>query len=196
MEEIILVGYGGHAKSMVDAIERSRQFHIAGYTDSRERDSEYVYLGTDEALENYLEKGIHNLALCIGYLGKGTIRERLYRNLKERGFSFPVIMDPSAVVSERAVIGEGTFIGKKAVINSEALIGKMCIINTAAVIEHECQVGDFSHISVGAVLCGQVRTGEAVFVGANATIIQCQEIEEREVVPAGMTVRSAGRKTG
>lgn len=191
MEEIILVGYGGHAKSVADTIERSGRFHIAGYTDSRERDSEYVYLGTDEALGNYLEKGIHNLALCIGYLGKGNIRERLYRNLKEQGFSFPVVADPSAAISERVVIGEGTFIGKGAVINAEAVIGKMCIINTAAVIEHECQIGDFSHISVGAVLCGQVKIGGAAFVGANATIIQCQTIGEREVVPAGMTIRGA-----
>lgn len=195
MEEIILVGYGGHAKSMADAIERSGQFHIAGYTDSRERDCEYVYLGSDEELGIYQKKGILNLAICIGYLGRGSIRERLYRNLKRQGFSFPVIIDPSAVISERALIGEGAFIGKGAVINSEAEIGKMCIINTAAVIEHECQVGDFSHISVGAVLCGQVRIGKAAFVGANATIIQCQRIGERETVPAGMTIRGTDRKT-
>ncbi len=30
MEDIILVGFGGHAKSVADTIEQSGQFHIAG----------------------------------------------------------------------------------------------------------------------------------------------------------------------
>ena len=33
MEDIILVGFGGHAKSVADTIEQSGQFHIAAHTD-------------------------------------------------------------------------------------------------------------------------------------------------------------------
>ena len=189
MDDIILVAFGGHAKSAADSIERGGRYNIIGYIDAEDKKCQYKYLGTDEVLQQYLDMGYDKLVICIGYLGKGEIRENLYKLLKKQGFSFPPIIDPSAIVSSSATVAEGTFIGKNVVVNAEAKIGKMCIINTAAVIEHECVVGDFSHISVGAVLCGQVTVGKAAFIGANATVIQCRTVEERKIIPAGHTER-------
>lgn len=190
MEDIILVGYGGHAKSVADCIERGNQFHIVGYADLKKVEAPYPYLGTDDILEKYFSEGIINVAICIGYLGKHDSRERLYQQLKSIGFQFPIIMDPSAIVSKSANIGEGTFIGKGAIVNAEAHIGKMCIINSAALVEHECVVDDFSHVAVGAVLCGRVEVGKAAFIGANATVIQGQRILPHQIVGAGAVVRS------
>lgn len=189
MEDIILVGFGGHGKSVADCIERQKEYRIIGYTDMQEHDAPYKYLGTDEVLQEYYAKGIRNAAVCVGYLGKGTLREKLYDRLIKIGYTLPVIKDPSSVISESAVIGEGTFIGKSAVVNAETRVGKMCIINTQAVVEHECCVGDFVHVAVGAVLCGQVCVGDGAFVGANATVIQCMNIAERGIVPAGYVIR-------
>lgn len=189
MEDIIIVGYGGHAKSVIDCIERQKKYNIIGYTDEIDRRGRYPYLGTDDVLQEYYNRGTQNAAICIGYLGKGNVREALYEKTKKIGYRLPIIVDPSAIISETAEITEGTFIGKGAIVNAEAKIGKMSIINTKALIEHECVVGDFVHIAVGAVLCGQVKVGIASFIGANATVIQCQEIGDRRIIPAGMTVR-------
>lgn len=189
MEDIILVGYGGHAKSVADAIERKKIYRIVGYTDMEEHVSPYPYLGTDDMLEKYYAQGIRNVALCIGYLGKGNLREKLYGRIKEIGYNLPVIVDPSSVVSESAELGEGTFVGKYAVVNAETKVGKMAIINSMALVEHECIVEDFAHVAVAAVLCGQVHVGEAAFIGANATVIQGRTIESRKIVPAGVTIR-------
>lgn len=189
MEDIILVGFGGHAKSVADCIEKQRLFRIIGYTDLEERKSLYPYLGTDQELPKYYEQGIRNAAVGVGYLGKGYAREKLFEMLKSIGYTLPVVQDPSAIVSSSASIGEGTFIGKRAVVNADALIGNMVIINTMALIEHECVVEDFSHIAVAAVLCGQVCVGKAAFVGANATVIQERRIGSRQIVPAGVIIR-------
>lgn len=184
-----MVGYGGHAKSVADCIERDNQFHIVGYTELKPQESKYKYLGTDDSLRSIFESGVTNAAVCVGYLGKNSLRENIYEKLKEIGFLLPVISDPSSIVADSASIGEGTFVGKGVIINAEAKIGKMCIINTKALIEHECAVEDFSHIAVGAVLCGQVRVGKAAFIGANATVIQQMEIASRKCIPAGATIR-------
>ena len=32
-EKIVLIGFGGHAKSVIDSIEASGEYKIAGYTD-------------------------------------------------------------------------------------------------------------------------------------------------------------------
>lgn len=189
MEDIILIGYGGHAKSVADCIERQNRYRIIGYTDLEKRKSKYKYLGTDDVLKDFFNRGIQNVVICQGYLGKGNVREALYDNVKKIGFNLPVISDPSSIISDTAIIGEGTFIGKRAIVNAEAIIGKMCIINTNALIEHECIIHDFSHIAVSATLCGQVEIGRRGFIGANATVIQCRKIEDNTIIPAGVTFR-------
>lgn len=189
MKKIILIGYGGHAKSIADCIERRKEYEIVGYTDIKEYPSRYKYLGTDEVLEEYYNKGITHAVVAIGYLGKGDIRERLYFKLKEIGFELPVISDTSSIISETAEIEEGTFVGKGAVINAEAKVGKMAIINNMSLVEHECVVSDFAHVAVAAVLCGQVKVGKAAFIGANATVIQRMEVKDGAIVPAGATIR-------
>lgn len=189
MEDIILVGYGGHAKSVADCIERKKEYRIIGYTEPTEVESRYPYLGTDDVLKEYFDNGVRNVAICQGYLGHGELRQKLYKYVKGIGFTLPVITDPSSIVSETAVIGEGTFIGKAVIVNAEARIGKMCILNTMSLVEHECEIGEFTHVAVAVVLCGQVRVGKAAFIGANSTVIQCKEIPGGKIVPAGLTVR-------
>ncbi len=189
MKDIVLVGFGGHAKSVADSIERMGIYNIVGYTDLTEgKECSYKYLGTDDVLEDIFNKGVSCAAIGVGYVGKGDIRDRLYGILKEIGYDLPVIIDPSAIVSETATIGEGTFIGKGAIVNAQAKIGRMCIINSKALVEHETVVGDFSHVAVGANLCGQVTVADHVLIGAGATVIQCVKIDKGAFVKAGEVV--------
>lgn len=193
MEKIVILGMGGHAESLVDVLERQRAYEIAGYVvndaASAKEGCRYPILGSDNDLEQIYQSGIIHAAVGVGYLGKSDVRERLWNRLKQIGFRLPVVYDPSAILSDSAGIGEGSFVGKGAIINVNASVGKMCIVNTGAILEHDCQVGDFSHISVGTVLCGEVTVGKSVFVGANATVVQCLSIGDGSVVGAGTTIR-------
>lgn len=192
MEQILVLGNGGHARSLIDILERENHYKIAGYVVNDNMDNcnlDYPVIGTDDDLIKLYQSGIENAALGIGYLGKSDLREKLYRKLVQTGFKLPIICDPSAIISKHTRIGEGSFIGKGVIINSGARIGKMCIINTGAIIEHDCNIGAFSHISVGSVLCGDVKIGESAFVGANATVIQGRSIGDGCIIGAGTTIR-------
>lgn len=191
MDKIIILGNGGHAESIVDALEREGKYEIAGciVNDCKDSgDSRYPVIGCDSELEKIYISGIKNAAMGIGMLEKSDVRERLWKKIKEIGFSMPVICDPSAIVSESAYVGEGSFIGKGAIINAHAKIGRMCIVNTGAIVEHDCIIGDFSHVSVGTVLCGSVKVGKSSLVGANATIIQGRTVGDGCTVGAGSVV--------
>ncbi len=193
MEKIVIIGKGGHAGSLVDVLERENKYEIAGYVinecEKGTACDHYPVIGSDTDLERIFQSGIKNVALGIGFLGKSDLRERLWKILKKIGFMFPVICDPSAILARNVQIEEGSFIGKRAVVNTNAYIGKLCIINTGAIIEHDCKVEDFSHISVGSVLCGNVQVGKSVLIGANATVIQGTTIGAHCIVGAGTTVR-------
>ena len=189
MKNIVLLGSGGHVKSVVDAIEAQGIYKIVGFTDNLQlRDFSYRgygILGTDDCLEELFRSGIEYAFVCVGYLGRGSIRNRLYSRLKEIGYSLPIIVDPSAVLAKDVNIKEGTFIGKRAVVNADAKVGKMAIINTGVIIEHDCEVGDFSHVAVGAVLCGGVKIGANSMIGANATVVQNVILPENAFVKSG-----------
>lgn len=194
MEDIVLIGIGGHAKGIVDTIEEQNIFHIVGFIDKNSDNKSYKgyeVIGDDDDLETiFLGNGVKNAFISIGYMGNSDVRAKLYEKLKKVGYHIPVIIDQSAAVAENTHIEEGTFIGKNAVVNADAQIGKMCIINDGAIIEHDCSVGDFSHVAVGAVVCGMSRIGEQSFVGANATVIQCVNVGNCVTIGAGSVVLS------
>ena len=193
MEDIILLGIGGHAHSVVDSIEAAEKYHIIGFLDVKEKQGKsfrgYQVLGEDVQMARYYSEGVRNAFISIGYMGHGMLRETLYGALKKIGYSIPNIIDPSAIVARDVLMGEGIFVGKRAVINAAVSVGDMCIINTGAVLEHDCCVGRFSHIAVGSVLCGGVHVGERTLIGANATIIQELRIGNECIVGAGTTIR-------
>lgn len=191
VEKILIIGNGGHARSLIDIIERQKKYTVSGFiVNEKFKDSgSYPIIGNDNDLEKLFYSGIENAAIGIGYLGKSDVREKLYEKLKRIGYQLPVICDPSAIISEQVKIGEGSFIGKGVIINTCVSIGKMCIINSGAVIEHDCRIADFTHLSVASVLCGEVNVGEASFIGANATVIQQKEIGRRCIIGAGTVIR-------
>lgn len=187
--KIVIIGFGGHAKSLIDSIMSDSKYEIAGYTDVEEKGVPNIpYLGTDDDLKSIFDSGVKNAAVGVGFIGKSDIREKLYERLMSIGFNLPVIVDSSAIVARDAQIDEGSFIGKRAVINAGAKIGKMCIINTGSIIEHENIIGDFTHIAVGTTLCGDVRIGDHCMIGANSTVIQGLSIGNNSIVGAGAVV--------
>lgn len=194
MEKVILLGMGGHSHSVIDSIENEGKYQIVGavevepYLDMQYKN--YSVIGSDKNLFEIFESGVQNAFICIGFLQDGNLRNRLYKKLKKIGYNLPNIIDPTAVLASNVLLGEGNYIGKKVVINANSQIRNMCIINTGAIIEHDCFVDDFSHISVGAILCGNVSVGYESFVGSNATIIQGQVVGKNATVGAGAVVIS------
>ncbi|MEY8509748.1 acetyltransferase [Lachnospiraceae bacterium 42-17] len=191
MDDIILVGAGGHAKSIIDSIEKNNCYRILGFTDIMHVDKYrgYPYLGNDDILNKYFEKGVKYAFITLGFLGGASnIRTLLYEKLKNIGYKLPVIIDPSAIIASDVKIGEGSFIGKGCIVNSAAHVEEMCIINTGAVIEHDNEIGSYSHISVNSTLCGNVTVGSYTFIGANATIIQGKNIGSKSIIGAGSII--------
>ncbi len=192
MEKILLIGAGGHAKSVIDSLKTQGKYEPAGIIDKTEVGNTQVLsipiIGADEDLPRFYEKGIHHAFVTVGSIGDTRIRQRLYQKLKKIGFTLPNIIDPSAVISPTVKLGEGVFIGKSVTVNAGSFIGKMAIINTGAVIEHECTIGNFCHIASAAALCGNVSIGENTHIGTNATVIQGIKVGSNALVGAGSVV--------
>lgn len=188
MENIVIIGGGGHAISLMDSIVGKKEYNIIGYTDFSPSNNYHKYLGTDKVLMSLFQQGTKYAAVGVGYLRQTNIRDKIYGMLKQIGYILPTIIDKSAVIAQDTIIGEGTFIGKGVVVNADTKIGCMCIINTHATVEHGNMIGDFVHVSVGASLCGNVTVEDHCLIGANSTIIQGIRIGCNTIIGAGSVV--------
>ncbi|MCX5783175.1 MAG: acetyltransferase [Elusimicrobia bacterium] len=190
MEKIILLGGGGHCKSVIDAVGNS--FEIAGILDGKKTKGEKVLgiavLGGDEMMAECFSGGIKLCFISVGSVGDTKIREALAQMAVKAGFKFPDIVHPSAVVSKYATLGDGNFISAGAIINAGATVGNHCIINTGASIDHDCEIGDFVHIAPGVSLSGGVKIGARAHLGTGASVIQNIKIGAGAIVGAGSLV--------
>ncbi len=150
MKEILILGAGGHCRSLIDVIELQNRFEIAGIVDNNlqigEKVLNYKVIGKDSDLKTLREKYKYAI-VGVGQIKTPKIRIKLFNKLKELRFILPTIISPLAYVSKYAIIEEGTIIMHQALVNANAKIGKNCIINTKALIEHDSVINDNCHIS-------------------------------------------------
>ncbi len=190
--KIVLIGGGGHCKSVLDTLLRNNEYDEIVITDYDIPVGSEIFgckvVGNDDLLPKLLEDGFTDAFITVGSIKSTTLRRKLYSLAVETGLNLANIIDSSAVVSEHCRFGKGIFVGKNAVVNADSEIGNCAIINTGAIIEHECRVGEFVHISIGAKLCGNVCIGDDSLIGAGSTVIQGIHIGKNVVIGAGSTV--------
>lgn len=189
---IVLVGGGGHCRSVLDCLLETALYDEIGIVTRDPQDGPgpmgVPIVGSDRDLPALLAGGWSDAAVALGSVGHPERRESIFRGLKKMGFSLPVIRAPSAVIGREVSLGEGTFVGKRTVINCGAKIGVCAIINTAAVVEHDCHVEDFAHAGPGSALCGLVHVGKRTHIGAGAVVRQQIRIGRDCVIGAGSVV--------
>lgn len=172
MKEILLIGGGGHCRSVIDVIEQEGKYIIVGIIDKKELLGTevlgYKVIGYDDDLEKLFMK-YKNAIITIGQISSAVIRIKLFNKLKNIGYNLPTIISPLAYVSNHSEIEEGTIIMHHALVNSNVSIGKNCIINTKALIEHDVTIKDNCHISTASVINGGVTIEKETFFGSNAT---------------------------
>ena len=77
---------------------------------------------------------------------------------------------------------------ENAVIKTKAEVDKFCVINALVVVSHGCSVGDYSHLSLGSKIGGDVKIGSNVFLGINSSVNQKIKIESKSVVGSGPVI--------
>lgn len=191
MKPIVLIGGGGHCRSVIDIIEQQFTYRIEGIVDLKEKKHEknlgYEIFADDDNL-NELITQYSFFAMTMGQIGINPRRTELFEKLKAMGAIFPMIISPHAYVSNHALVAEGTVVMHGAVINAGARVGRNAIINTNALVEHDAEIGDHTHISTGAIVNGACRVGADVFVGSGTVVLQGKSIVDRVILGAHSTV--------
>lgn len=150
-QSFVIYGAGGHAKVIIDLV-----LELGGKVecvfDDQPEAINFELMGIPVA--EYNPKMFPDAEMIIA-VGSNEARQDISRFITHR---FATLIHPSAYVSKRATLGEGTVVLANAVIQAEAIIEKHVIVNAGACIDHEVHIHDFTHI------------GPLVYVGGAATI--------------------------
>lgn len=194
MEKIplLIIGSSGHAKVIIDIVEKQGKYDIMGLVDSNRSIGEetlgYKVLGDETVLIKFYLESI-NLHLFIA-IGDNAVRFKVFNQINALGkpFNYATVIHPTAIIGKDVKIGVGVAVMAGSVINPASAIGNFSIINTASSIDHDCQVNDFATISPGAILGGSVKIAQFAVVSIGATVIHGINIGEDSIVGAGATV--------
>lgn len=169
---LILLGAGGHARVVADAVRANGGV-------------------VERMLERHEEHEVAELAARCDFvpaIGAQAARRRASLDALAKGAALASVVHPSAVVSPEARIGAGAVVLAGAVVNPGAEIGRFAIVNTAASVDHDCRLADGVQLGPGARLAGEVTVGEDACVWTGAVVAPGLRIGARAVVGAGAVV--------
>ena len=188
MRRLIIVGAGGHARSVAEAALLSGVFEVVGFLDDAFPSLAQVWnfpvLGTTVDIQKYRVLADE----VVVAIGKNELRESLCQQLWAAGFQLATVVHPRAIVSPRAVLGEGCAIMAGAVIGTEAQLGKGVILNCGAVVDHHCRVGDFGHLGVHSAMAGGSVLGRGAWMQAGSALGYGVKIDAGAILAPGEAV--------
>jgi UDP-perosamine 4-acetyltransferase len=191
MKPVILLGAGGHAAVLLEALRLCGREVLGLLTPDAAVWGGSVLgapvLGGDERLRG-LNPAEVEVAIALGATRDTLARRRVAVMARALGFQAARIVHPAAVVSPSARLGEGAQVLAGAVAQARCLVGDHCVLNTRAVAEHDCRLDAICHLGPGAVLCGGVHVGEGAHVGCGAVVIQGVRIGAGTTIGAGSLV--------
>ena len=184
--KLLVVGAGGHAKVVIEAIQDKHQDCLIVLADDDLTKEGEEVLGNIaiESLKNWAELPEHYHVA----IGNNNTRQELSIIAQDKGKLPFTVVHPDAYVSPSAHIGAGSFVAAKAVISAEAKISEACIINHGAIVDHDCRIGGYSHIAPNATLGGGVEVGSGCIIGASAIILPMVKVGCDVVIGAGSVV--------
>lgn len=178
-DRIYIYGGSGHGAVVAETAIRSN-YKVEGFIDDNPDNG----ISFEEFL---IRSSKEHFAVVVG-IGDNATRQTITQKLKNSGVKIATIIDPSAVISPQATIGEGVVIFANSVINARAVIEEGAIINSGVVVEHDCVIGAFSHLAPTVAIAGGSSIGKQCFVGIGAKIINSVKIGDKTTIGAGAVV--------
>ncbi len=167
---LLVVGAGGHGRSVAEAAMLSGQYVLAGFVDDVMAVGSPIWhtsvLGSTADLKVYAA----SCDKAVVAIGNNTLREILVTRLIGLGFKLTTVIHPKAIVSPSAVIGNGCVIMAGAIVGTEVQLGLGVIANCGSVVEHHAQVHDFGHLGVNASMAGGAILGRKAWLQAGSTL--------------------------
>ena len=190
MKRLLIIGGGGHGRSVAEAVLLSRQrqeqgFELTAFLDDAAQPHQHVWDWPVWGTTAMLPECKGRVDAVVVAVGNNALRETLHQRVYAAGLTLATVIHPAAVVSPRASIGAGSVIMAGAIVGTEARLGEGVIVNCGAVVDHDCVVEDFAHLGGNASMAGGAVLGRGAWMQVGASLGYGVELPARAVLRAG-----------
>lgn len=190
MKQLLIIGAGGHGRSVAEAIQLNGEFEIAGFLDdswpTNTKVWSYPIHGGTSEISQY--RSVADWVIVA--IGNNKLRAELLGKLVEAGFQIATVKHPAAIISPLATIGAGTTIMAGAIIGTDSKLGKGVIVNSGATVDHDCEVEDFGHLGVNTCMAGGSRLGEGAWLHAGNALGYGMSLPPWQVAPSKIIIET------
>lgn len=192
MQSIVVYGAGGHAKAVIDTIEKAGLYRIAGLLDGYKPAGSIFYGYEILGDESWLAANSDCISRGIIAIGDNWTRSSVAAKIADihPRFTYITAIHPSASIARGAQIGEGTVVMAGCIVNSDTNIGKHSVLYSQATVDHDSTLGSFVTLAPKAGTGGSVSIEDYSVISLGANIIHGKTIGEHTVIGAGSTVLS------
>lgn len=185
-ERLLLIGAGGHAKVVLDALRQARCSFALEVRDDSAADGHGLLLDVNVATP---VGDAHTWPSHVHVaIGDNAVRRQFGQKVVNAGKILYTAIHPHASVSPFARLGAGVFVAAHGVVGPSATVDTGTIVNHGAVVDHDCWIGAWTHIAPGAVLGGAVRVGVECLIGSGAVILPGVVVGDGAVIGSGAVV--------
>ena len=183
---LFIYGSGGFGKEVFDIAIRMGVFREISFIDDFEYDNITTF-NSSYVFENFNKNEDYFFTVAIGDI---YVRNSIIVKVLSEGGVFATLIDPSAVISPTAKIGDGVIVCQLAFVGPDAEIDSYCIVNTAAIIGHDIKISSYSVISPSVNIGGQSTIGSSVYLGMGSIIKEGLNIGQNAVLGMGSVLHN------
>ena len=187
MKKLILIGAGGHGKSVYLVAKSTNRWTEIFFLDDN--------LVASNIIGNFKKRFDFKDDDFFVSIGNNLVRKSIIEKLQLEGFRLVNIISSTSDVTN-ARIGIGSIVMNHVFINVDSIIGDGVIINNVVFIEHDCNIGNYSHLSPKVTVAGTTKIGQNSWLGVSSTVINNITIGNEIIVGAGSVVVKDLKKSG
>ena len=160
-KRLALYGAGGHASEVMAQL-KSMNYSVARIFVDEQYLTEAFYPISDFNAEDYL---------MMIPVSNSQAREKMVNKLPKETEFFSFI-HPTALIMDKNTIklGVGIFIGAYSILTTDIVLGDHAILNRGVHLGHGCRIGDYFSAMPSSVVSGDVKMGNNVYLGTNASV--------------------------
>lgn len=189
LEPIFVIGAGGQAKCINDAIRKGGKYSVAGFVvDKPPSPGAKLFQAPILSFEQLLDgRAVLPRKFVVG-IGNNEIREQKTIELEQAGFEAVSVIHPFTSIGEGVKFGRGLVMLAGSMVDPEATLGDGVLLNVAAAVGHNAVIGNFTHISAGAYVGAGCIVGDRTFLAMRATLISGPKVGQNVFIGAGSLV--------
>ena len=154
--KLALFGYGGHAREVAAQMNLDVTFFV---------DDKYAN-EVSKPISTF-DPEVYRMMVAVA---DSKDREKIVKKLPENTSYFTFVHPTALLMSKDIEIGIGSFIGAYSILTTNITIGNHGILNRGNQIGHDSKIGDFFSAMPGAIVSGNVRISDCVYMGNNSSI--------------------------